>query len=378
MSDKRIKVMQVVNGLRVGGAELKLLELINELDRNKFDITICSLEDIGSLKDDFLNTGYPLHILPRTVKFDFSLIGKLSRLMQQHKVDLVMTTLFYADVIGSLAARMAGVPVCVSWETRSHPKGSGVGQPRHIYSYRTAMKYVKRIVSVSDAVKKFLIEERNIPESKITTIRYGIDIDKYRKTGGTVKRQELGYSEDTFLIGVVARLSSQKGHTYLLDAIPEIQGEYPHTKYVFIGDGPLRQELEEKSKGLGLEKVVNFLGSRADVPELLNSLDMFVLPSLYEGLPNVVLEAMASEKAIVATAVDGTPEAIIHEQSGLLVGPKRPDQLASAIKRIIGDQRLKTDLEVGARLRAEKEFSLKGQVRKFENLYEELMNGKVK
>jgi len=101
MSDKRIKVMQVVNGLRVGGAELKLLELINELDRNKFDITICSLEDIGSLKDDFLNTGYPLHILPRTVKFDFSLIGKLSRLMQQHKVDLVMTTLFYADVIGA-------------------------------------------------------------------------------------------------------------------------------------------------------------------------------------------------------------------------------------------------------------------------------------
>ncbi|MBN1155701.1 glycosyltransferase [candidate division KSB1 bacterium] len=375
MGDKRIKLMQVVNGLRVGGAELKLLELINELDREKFDISICSLEDIGTLKDDFRNTGYPLYILPRTIKFDFSLISKLSRLMRQQKVDLVMTTLFYADVIGSLAARMAHVPVCVSWETRSHPKGSGVGQPRHIYSYRTAMKYVKKIVSVSDAVKKFLIEERNIPESKITTIRYGIDIDKYRKTDGSKKRSELGYENDTFLIGVVARLSSQKGHTYLLDAIPDIIRDFPKARFIFIGDGPLRQELEEKSRHLELDEVVTFLGSRTDVPELLNSLDMFVLPSLYEGLPNVVLEAMASQKAIVATAVDGTPEAIIHEQSGLLVQPREPEQLALAIKRIMGDRDLKNRLELGARSRAEKEFSLKGQVKKFENLYEELMNG---
>lgn len=374
MRDKRIKLMQVVNGLRVGGAELKLLELINELDRDKFDITICSLEDIGSLKSDFEKTDYPLHIFPKTKKFDFNLIFRLSHLMRDEKVDIVMTTLFYADVIGAIAARIANVPVCMSWETRSHPAGSGVDKLRHVYSYRAAMRFVKKIVSVSDAVKQFLIEERSIPESKITTIRYGIDIDKYKKSDGSKKRQDLGYDDDTFLIGVVARLSQQKGHTYLLDAIPDIIHDYPNAKFAFIGEGPLRQKLEEKRARLGLSDVVNFLGSRDDVPDLLNSIDMFVLPSLYEGLPNVVLEAMAAEKAIVASAVDGTPEAIIHEESGLLVQAKKPEQLSHAIKRIIGDKDLKERLERGARKRAELEFSLKGQVKKFEDLYIELIN----
>ena len=370
--NKKINLMQVVNGMRVGGAELKLLELIENLDRDKFNITICSLEDVGTLKEAFKDTGYPLHILPKVHRFDARLIGKLSQIMQQENIDVVMTTLFYADVIGSFAAKLAKVPVCISWETRSHPKGSGVGQKRHIFSYRLAMRYVKKIVSVSDAVKKFLIESRNISPEKILTVRYGIDIDKYKKQDGIQKRKEIGYDENTFLVGIVARLSKQKGHIYLIDAIPDIINKFPNTKFIFIGDGPLRSELEDKVKSLQLNSTIEFLGSRPDVPELLNAIDLFVLPSLYEGLPNVVLEAMASQKAIIATAVDGTPEAIIHEESGLLVSPEKPGELSEAIKRVIDDKELKSSLETGARKRAEDEFSLTGQVKKFENLYEDL------
>ena len=365
--------MQIVNGMRVGGAELKLLELIENMDRNKFNMTICSIEDIGTLKEAFQKTGYPLHIIPKIHPFDPRLVLKLAQLMQREKTDMAMTTLFYADVIGAYAAKLAKISKCISWETRTHPADSGVGEGRHIYSYRLAMKNVDKIVAVSDAVKKFLIQCRNITPEKILTIRYGIDIDKYNKSDGVQKRKEIEIDQHTFLVGVVARLSEQKGHTYLIDAVSEIIREFPKTKFLFIGDGPLRSQLEDKVSSLQLKSVINFLGSRSDVPELLNAIDLFVLPSLYEGLPNVVLEAMACHKAIVASAVDGTPEAIIHNESGLLVPPKNPNALAKSIMKIISSNDLKSRLEIGARKRAEEEFSIKDQVKKFENLYESLI-----
>ncbi len=371
MEEKRkIRLLQLVNGFSIGGAERKLLELINMLDRNRYDITICSVGISGPLKKEFEATGYDVFLFTKKHKFDFTQVFKVAKLMKAREIDIVMTTLFYADIIGALAAKLAGVHHIISWDTVSNPAESDEDKWRHRVAYRLCMGLVDKIVPVSDGVKQFLIEKRGIHPKKIETIHYGVDLEKYNLVNGKDKRAELGFAKDDFIVGTVARLSIQKGHTYLIDAAPRIIEKYPKVKFVFVGDGPLRNQLEEKITAMNLTDHFHFLGFREDVTEIVNTFDIFTLPSLFEGLPNVILEAMACSRPIVATAVDGTPEAIIDNECGLLVPPESPDDLAESLTKLLSDDKLRQKLATNARKRVEDHFSNEQQLRKFNELYE--------
>ena len=290
--------------------------------------------------------------------------------MKERDIDIVMTTLFYADIIGALAAKLGGVRHVISWDTVSNPAESDEDKWRHRVAYRLCMSFVDKIVPVSDGVKQFLIEKRGINPKKIQTIHYGVDLEKYNLVNGKDKRAELGFAKDDFIVGTVARLTVQKGHTYLIDAAPQIVEKFPKVKFVFVGDGPLRDQLEQKVASLNLKDHFHFLGFREDVTEIVNTFDIFTLPSLFEGLPNVILEAMACARPIVATAVDGTPEAIIDNESGLLVPPENPDVLVESLTQLLSNEELRHKLAKNARKRVEDDFSNEQQLKKFNELYE--------
>jgi len=376
MKDK-VNILFIINGLGIGGAERNLYEYVKHLDRRRYHPRVCSVGQGGPLKEDFEKLDVEVVVFPKKHKFDFTLIYKVARYIRKSKVDIVVTILFYADVIGSIAAKLAKVPVIICWAAGSTPRGSKNSGLRHIYSYRIIRYFFDKIVSVSEGTRRFLIKERNIPPNLLTVIHYGVDVEKYKIMNLDQKRRELGVDGRDFVIGVVARLTKQKGHIYLIEAAKEIVKKYPNSKFLLVGDGPLRVMLEKKVAEYNLRDNFIFLGFRDDVNQLLNVMDIFVLPSLWEGLPNVILEAMACGKPVVATAVDGTPEAVIDNETGILVPPKDPQALEEAIVRLLSNSSEMRRLGENSRKRIEEFFSINYQASRFEELYTQLLRKKV-
>jgi len=376
---RKINLLHIVNGFAIGGGELKLLELVKNLVEkraDKYNVTVCSVGQGGTLQPEFEKLGIKVFVIQKKHKFDISQVFKVRRIIRQEKIDLVQTTLFYADVIGTLAAKLAGVDAVISWDTVSHPPDSFETRLRHKLFYQFCMRFVKKIVAVSEGVKRYLMEERKIDSGKIDIIHYGIDLSLFNSRNGFLdksKRIELGIPDNKIVIGTVARLEVQKGHRYLIEAAPKIIDKFSDVVFVFAGDGTLRQELEEQVNELGLQEYFRFLGFRKDVKELLFAFDVFVLPSLFEGLPNVILEAMASGRPVVATAVDGTPEIIENNKNGLLVSSKSPNALSQAILSLLEKNGKAQKIGEMARLRVEEKFSFDMQFQKFEEIYNEVL-----
>ena len=198
---------------------------------------------------------------------------------------------------------------------------------------RIAGRFVDRYIAVSYANARYLIEEKGLPEKKVRVIQNGTDLSRFNPAHVPPPgmRAELGIGAVDPVMLVTARLEPQKGHSVLLSAIPEVLREFPNARLLCLGDGVLREELERQSEQLGLQENVRFLGFRSNVTDWLALCDFTVLPSFYEGLPLVAVESLAAGRAMVATAVDGTPEVIVNGRTGITVPPGDSGALAAAI-----------------------------------------------
>lgn len=368
---RKINILHLVNGLAIGGAEKKLLDLVRSTDKEKYNVVVCSVGQGGPLQKEFEKLNLKVIVFRKKFAFDFSLIFKVARLIREEHIDIVQTTLLYADLIGAIAAKIAKVPIVISWETVSHGANDCLRvKLRHKLGYRFAMKFVKKIVAVSNETRDSIIKSRGIQSDKLLTIHYGVDLRKYNGADGATNKKELGISGDAPVIGIVARLEEVKGHKYFVQAIPKLIEKFPNIKCILIGDGSLRKSLETQVEELNLKSCFHFLGFRDDVQAWLNAMDIFVLPSISEGLPNVVLEAMACKKPVIATAVGGIPEAVIDGVTGSLIPPRDSDAIAQAISKLLENDKLTEELGSKSRLRVEEEFSLEREVSEFEKLYE--------
>lgn len=376
---ERINLLQVVNGLAIGGAEKKLLELVKHLDKRRYNIIVCSIGQGGPLQKDFEALDLDVVVCHKRNKFDLSLINKVARLIRECEIDLVQTTLLLADIVGAFAARWSGLrPPVISWETVSHGENDILRtKSRHVWAYKAAMKRVDKIVAVSREIQHSLMERRGIAPEKIELIPYGVDLRKFTRRNGTFdKRGELKIAGDRVVIGTVARAEPYKGVAYLQQAAVQLVRQYPKLDFLFVGDGSLRKELEAQVHALGLSQRIRFLGFRNDVHEIMNAFDIFVLPSLTEGLPNVILEAMASYKPVIATAVGGIPEAVVEGETGLLIPPGDAGAIAAAIRKLLSHNKAALRMGEAGRKRVEELFSLQREVASFDRLYQKLLSGK--
>ena len=193
------------------------------------------------------------------------------------------------------------------------------------------LKNFKKIVVVSTQVKEEILSFR-IPKEKIIFINNGVDLRKFGvKTDLQNLRKVLGINCFDKVIGTIGRLAPEKGHTYLIKAFCKIRLEFPDTKLLIVGDGPLRTHLQREAKNLGIENKVIFAGNRREVPDLLNLMDVFVLPSKVEAMPMALLEAIAARKSIVATKVGEVPKIINHNKEGILIESENTDELSKAV-----------------------------------------------
>jgi len=367
-TNKRINLLQIVNGFAIGGAEKNLLELVRLIDRKKYRVVICSVGQGGPLQREFEALGFNVYVVTKKHRLGVSQVFKVAKIMRDERIDIVQMTLFYAEIIGILAALLAKIKIRISWEVYTHSK-----KFRHRLAYRLIYKLVNCVVAVSDETRKTIINDRNLDVKKAITVHYGVDFNKFNASNGRSTKANHKLNHNNKIIGVVARLTDQKGHIYLIKAAPEIIKKFPTVKFVFVGDGPLRDSLKAEIEKLGLSCYFEFLGFRNEVNELLNSFDIFVLPSLFEGLPNVLLEAMACAKPIVATSVAGVPEVVVDGFTGFLVPPQNPEGLAKRISDLLANDELSVKMGKAGRKRIENNFSLKTQVDNFQALYSKLL-----
>lgn len=365
-------MLQLVNGFAIGGGEMKVLELVQRLDKDRYNITVCSVGQGGPLEAEFRKAADRVEIYSKKSSFDFSLVQKVARLMKQQQIEILQTTLFYADVIGAYAAYLASVPVVISWEAVTGPFAF-----RHYWSYKLAARKIDRVVAVSEDIRKKVIRERNLDDEKVVTIHYGVDLEKFAPEANALKKADIGVSEENTVLGTVARFDHPKGHKHLIAAAPEIVKHNPNVRFVFVGDGPLRRDVEQQIHQLGLDEYFLLLGFRRDVKQLLGLFDLFILPSLSEGLPNAVLEAMACSNPVVASAVNGVVEVVVDGETGFLVPPCNPGRLSEAVTRMLESPARMKQMGIKGRERVAGAFSVEQQIGKFEELYDTLYAKKM-
>ena len=266
-----------------------------------------------------------------------------------------------------IAASLAGVPVVVATAQlfMESPNGRAVWA-----QHRVVAAGVDRYIAVSEEVASQLRRRYGVPDRKLRVVHNTIPVDEYLREPSADSRHQLTGGVDRQIVLTVARLDRQKGHRCLLEAAAAV----PDALFVFAGDGAERASLECEARVHGVAERVRFLGHRSDVPALLASCDLFVLPSLYEGLPLAVLEAMAAGKPVVATAIGGTDEAVVDGETGILVPPSNPAELAGAIRRVLGDAALGRRLGAAGQARALTCFSSAAMVAQVAEVYDQLLN----
>jgi glycosyltransferase involved in cell wall biosynthesis len=373
-SERKLNILHVVDGFRMGGAETKLCELIERMDRTQFQSFLANVGPTGPLASRFKALEAPIYECQRRHGFDVKPIRQLRRIMEAQRIDIVQTTLFWADFVGAIAARLAKVPVVLSWETVTHEGDPYHAQWQRRAGYWLAMRFTDRVIAVSHEIKDSLVRRRGLPAEKIEVIHYGVDLEKFSPNGVAQNlRSELQIDNSDMILAIIARLEEVKGHKYFVEAFKRIADDIPDVTAIFVGDGSCRQALEKQVNTHQLENRIRFLGIRNDVNGILNASDVLVLPSIAgEGLPNVVLEAMACGKPVVATAVGGTPEAVLEGETGMIVPPCDVDALAAALKQMLKQRHQIPVLGKNSRRRVEQEFSLGKQIASFEVLYHKM------
>ena len=360
-------VLYLITDLDVGGAERVLLEVVRRLDRRRFRPAVCSLAPPGAMARAFGELGVPVYGLGMAGFRHLCRAGRLFDLLRRQRFDIVHTHLFHANVLGRVVARLVGVPVVVS---TTH-----VAEPRcwHLLLERWTAPLVNRVVAVSEGVRTYMVERAHIPARKILVIRNGVDPGRFRLRRGGFRRGE-GIASDCLLVTTVGRLHVQKGLGYLLKAAAAVTSQHPEVRFLLVGEGPERTRLLQLKDRLGLGDQVRFLGLRADVPHILVDSDVFVLPSLWEGLSIALLEAMAAGLPVVATDVEGVAEVVTDGETGLVVPPGDADALTAALSRLLGDPSLRKRLAQAGHQRVVQHFGWEEVVSDTMDLYERLLS----
>ncbi|MDD4899720.1 MAG: glycosyltransferase [Candidatus Omnitrophica bacterium] len=368
-TNKRINILYVIWSLGLGGAERALIELVKGLDKAKFTPIVCCLNDKGVFAQELEENGIKVIALNKKRGIDFSVIGKISSIIKKNRIDIVHTHMWGGNLWGRIAAKLSRVPVVIATEQNVDTWK----RPYHFVSDKLLGKYTDTLVAVSENVKDFYAEKTRLNRKKIKVIYNSVNLKKYEFSDS--KRLDfIGNREIT--LGIIGRLVPQKGHRDFILAVKELLKDC-RVKGIVVGSGPLENELKEFSQNLGLNGNIVFIGLRQDIPELLKSIDILILPSLREGLPLTVLEAMACGVPVVATKVGGTPEVVINNHTGILIEPKDYMAIKDAVLRFMKDKDFSQQIVHNARKMVEEKFSAYAMARQHSSLYEELLFSKL-
>jgi len=371
---ERIPVLAFLTNFLIGGTERQVVNLVQNLARARFEVHLACFRLSGPLLREIDPSGvalsdYPISTLPspRTLWQQ----GRLARYVRAQGIGIMHSFGFYSNVFAIPAARLAGVPVVVASIRDTGDHLTRLQKAMQKWACRTADQVLVNALAV-----RAVLVGQGYDAARISVIRNGIDVSRFQGRSARAVRPALGLPETAPVIAVFARLNRLKGIEYFLDAGALLAKRFETARFLIVGDSisqAYRDELEKRTADLGLGDRVVFAGFRSDVPELLAEVTVSVLPSLAEGLSNVVLEAMAAGVPVVATSVGGTPEMVEDGVTGLLVPSRDAAALAQAIGSLLGDPARGRSIGQAGQRRVAERFSLEATVRDTEQLYERLL-----
>lgn len=377
-----LRVVLCVNSVAMGGVEEHVRQLATGLVERQALVTavIPSEAIVDPLAHAVEAAGVTLERLnlSRDMRSPSGLrrLVRMVRLLRKLRPDLLHLHLVGFDggrwVL--LAAALAGVPnvLCTIHIAPGERQGLRVRLDRALLG-----PIVNGYVAVSQASRRLLVQNLGLPAHKVLAIPNAVELRRFAALPPEPARRRMrdafGIPSDAPVIGSLARLNPQKGLTYLISAMPTILAAHPDTHVLLVGDGPLHDDLLAQARALGVDHRIHFAGYRANTAEFLRAMDLFVLPSLYEGMPLSILEAMGAALPIVATAVDGTPEAVAHGETGLLIPPKDPRALAEAVISLLGNRQRAASMGRRGRARAEAQFSETAMLERIGRVYGEMV-----
>lgn len=362
-----MKALLLCQNLKVGGAEELILGMSTALPSVGVDTGVVALTQRGPIGDEIAAAGVPVHLVagqpgPR----DPAAFLRLVRLLRREQPDVVHTFLITAGIYGRLAAFAAGVPVVIAAEQNVYQR-----KPRHhALMERALAARTHRIVACCEAVGSFYRRQVGLPASKVSVVDNAVRFDApIADAERAPARAALGLPEDAVVLGTLGRLTEQKGQHLLLDALPAVLARVPNVQVFLAGDGPLRPSLAAQAARLGIGDRVRFLGIRRDRRTLFAAMDVFVLPSSWEGLSLALVEAVGNGRAVVASAVGGNPEVVTDGQTGLLVPSGDTAALTDALVRLASDPAERLRLGTVAAADARTRFSIERHVSEIAAIY---------
>lgn len=352
-----------------GGAEEHMFMLLRYLSRQQFKLHVALAPEVAASAKNDIPSDVELLVVKFTNFTDIAGAFHFRRILRQRNIKILHSHMFWTSMFASPVARMCGVPVII--ETPHVREQWRKGWKASYRIDRAVGRCVNRYIAVSHANARYLAEEKKIPQQKITVIQNGTDLSRFNRAHRPPQgmKADLGFAAVDPVLLLIGRLEPQKGHSVMLQAMPAVLREFPKARLVCIGDGGLLPKLNEQIATLGIQNSARMLGYQSNVPDWLALADVLVLPSFYEGLPLVAIEALAAGKAVVATSVDGTPEVVIDGRTGLLVPAGDSAALAEATCRMLRDTNLRQTLASGGHDFVRRQFTRERQVLETEQCY---------
>ncbi|MGR3302283.1 MAG: glycosyltransferase [Candidatus Scalindua sp.] len=375
MVDK-IRILYVIDALEFGGGERGFGQLSTGLDKQRFQ-TYLAAHPESKLEKMAKRENIPFIPIDMDRKVNFKTIAHLSRIINQNRIHIVHSMGARADFFARIAIRKIPKTALVC-TVAMLVEGFDIGFIRKIVykiADRFSSRYVTQYIAVSKAIKERLVGKRKIHSDRITVVYNGVELDQYNPNMNASEeiRHSLGITDKYPIIGTIGRLVYQKGYSHFLEAAKQVYVEMKYVRFVIVGHGPEEDNLRCMAKSLGISHVCTFAGLRLDIPELLSTFEVFVLSSVLEGLPRIVIEAMAMGRPIVATDIDGVREELEDGITGLLVPPENADSLAKSIIDLLIDKDKSFQMGINARRAAEEKFGVDIMRKKVEKVYEELL-----
>lgn len=364
----RIPILYLITELSMGGAQRALLHLLTNLNRERFEPYVaCLYNGEGVVAQSIRELDIPVFDARMANKADLGALIRLYQHIRSQHPAILHTSLFHANLPGRVIGKLTGVPIIISSE-----RTMAMESEWRYRLNRWTIGMVDRVVAVSENVGEFCITHIRLPAEKVTVIYNGVTISTLPLNARQQARYELGLPDDALVCGAVNRLDPVKGIDDLLEAFT-IVNQTHNTHLIIVGEGPKSQQLQALARKMGVSDRVHWTGYRADVHRLLPAIDIFVQPSVHEGMAMTILEAMAASLPVVGTAVGGTPEVIVDGETGQLVPPGEPTALANAIMILLENPETRRRMGQAGQQRVKQRFSVEEMVQRTEQLYEDLL-----
>jgi glycosyltransferase involved in cell wall biosynthesis len=368
-----IKIMYLTTSPQMGGAEKQLFELSRRLDKSEFEVLVCTLKsEGGELLQKLQKEGIKTKTIELNERKDIKRVIELYKIIKEFKPDILQSFLFFDNILARIFGRILRVPVIISGQRNVETNRS---LARNFFD-RLTILLAHYVISNTEAGKRIIINREKFNASKIFVVPNGIDLKNVvslREDQKKEVRDYYGITDKHIVIGFVGYLTEQKGVGNLLKAVSLIKDEWKdRIKFLIVGGGAEEDKLKKMIKDLRIEDKVHFFGFQKNGSKFISMFDIFVLPSLWEGQPNVLLEAMAYGASIISTKVGGVEEMVENRRNGILVDAGSAYQIAGSINMLCNDSHLRKNLSKKG-LEVVQRYDVNKMVSNFEKLYKQFM-----